>query len=251
MGARGLGPGWRRKIWMGAPSERLEGDDVAQVVVDLCAISHTSAWERTLAIGQVVFRGIFAGDTEEWRARRGNKSISLRKLVTHPQCPFKKSALSAAVNVFLFVREQPGVQTMPNVTPTHVSCVCSVPTPMALELLADASASGWTVRELTLAIKGARPRTGAKRGRPLVPKAERAETIGRHMLAAIERMQALLSEAEHVDEACRARLRHCLQSLSEACARVEALPQLTVPLKTALRPRKSAVDLEPGGLGAA
>lgn len=209
-----------------ALDERRARIDVDRVVGDLRAIDQSTAWGRTMRIGQVVFEGIFRGNAAEWRAKRGNKSRSLRKLIRHPQCPFKRSTLSAAVNVYLFVQECPDARGLDNVTPSHVSLVCSMPMPQALELLTAANAGGWTIREIGERAQSARRSAGERRGRPRAASAERAQTMASRCLRSLEHMNALLDQTKGLDDGARARLVALLDCVSQASARLRSLPQL-------------------------
>jgi hypothetical protein len=222
---------------MGALKER-RAVDVDCVIAHLRAIDHTTVWERTMAVGRVVFEGVFAGDVVEWRARRGNKSTSLRKLVGHPECPFKKSALSVAVNVYLFAQERPEVCDLANIPPSHVSAVCSLPPLTAFGLLATASSEGWTIRDLVDNVRSTRREFGERRGRPCSAVHQRAETMGRRSLRALERMQAMLDQQDHLDETTRLRLVDVLEGIAKTCARIRSSPQLRthLPMFTPARP---------------
>lgn len=200
--------------------------DLDRVVADLRAIEQSTAWERTMRVGKVVFDGVFAGDADEWRTKRSNKQRSLRKLVTHPQCPFKKSALSAAVNVFLFVREHPEVRDLPGLTPTHVNLVCSIPAAVALELLSTASQNGWSIRELADQSYALRLGLGERRGRPRTVPAQRAQAFTRRCLRSLEGMQRLLAQGLELDPASSARLFELLESVGQACVRTQPSTRL-------------------------
>jgi hypothetical protein len=214
--------------------------DVNRVVADLRTIDHATVWERTMAVGKVVFEGIFAGNAIEWRAKRGNKSTSLRKLVAHPHCPFKKSALSNAVNVYLFVKDSPDVCNL-KITPSHIGCVSGIQSSAAVELLKRASENDWSIRQLAEHVKLERREAGERRGRPRSPTAQRAETLGRRGLRALERMCDLLAQADLADEGCRNRVRALLGRVDTACSRIHGLPQLASAVPRA--PHKAPVPL--------
>jgi len=207
--------------------------DVNRVVADLRAIDHATVWERTMAVGRVVFEGIFAGNATEWRAKRGNKSTSLRKLVAHPHCPFKKSALSNAVNVYLFVKERPEVCKL-KITPSHIGSVSGIQASAAVELLTRASSNDWSIRQLAEQVKRERREAGERRGRPRSPTAQRAETLGRRGLRVLERMCDLLAQADLPDDSCRDRIRALLGRVDNACSRIQDLPQLASTLPRSL-----------------
>ncbi len=200
--------------------------DVGEVVTRLRAINHSSAWERTMAIGSVVFHGVFAGDLQEWRAKRGNKATSLRKVVAHPACPFRKSALSSAVNVFLFVEEHPLAKTIENITPTHIGCVCSLPGELALELLECAGSGNWPIRLLAERVVQQRRSWGEKRGRPKSTTEHQVEALGKRVLVLLTRMEGLLSGGEEFDDSTRQqllRMAEFAEDLSSRFARTRPL----------------------------
>lgn len=171
--------------------ERVECD-VERVVVQLRAIEHKSAWDRILEIGRVVFEGISGGDESEWVSRRGRKDVSLRKLVEHQGCPFRRSALSNAVNVHLFVRAHQTVPAMVGITPSHVTVVTRLRSDWAMELLEHASTNGWSGRELGARVRVLRREAGERRGRPRSPAEWRAQVCARQALQSLNRMQTEL-----------------------------------------------------------
>src|SRR5262245_46589369 len=96
---RGLGTG----LGCGETVNRPEPSDaeIEKVALELRHIVHTSQWEKTLAIGELIFRSFFADDEEAWRERRRNKNQSIRKLAERSDCPFAKSSLTEAVGIFV------------------------------------------------------------------------------------------------------------------------------------------------------
>lgn len=197
--------------------------EIERVVTALRHIDRESAWERTLEVGRLVFEGVVAGNEREWRSRRGQKDVSLRKLVEHGACPYKKSTLCSAVNVHLFVRLHPGTRHLPGITPTHVVQVLGLAPEQACGLLARAGRDGWSARDLAEAVRSARKAQGERRGRPNATPSERAETMGRRVARDLRSMHAvLLDEDEGVDEAARRRLRLLLEEISELAAIMSA-----------------------------
>ncbi len=140
------------------------------------------------------------GDEAEWRSRRGQKDVSLRKLVQHAACPFRKSTLSSAVNVLLFVRQHPHAPELPGITPTHVVQVLGLTAAEANHLLALASQSSWSARDLGREVRVFRRAQGERRGRPAATESSRAETMGRRASKDLQAMQAILSECSFVDD---------------------------------------------------
>jgi hypothetical protein len=162
--------------------------DVDRVVQQLRAIDHESAWTRILEVGRVVFEGLVGGDEVYWRSRRSTKNLSLRRLVEHPACPYKKTALGDAVNVHLFVRRNRAVTNLTTLTPTHVMRAAGLPNDQAIALLRKAADSGWTVRELGAQVQALRRAGAERRGRPRSLTEHRVETLARHAATSLRTM---------------------------------------------------------------
>lgn len=209
-----------------SPSER----DIERVVQALRRVERESAWERTLEVGRLVFQGIVAGNERDWRSRRGHKEASLRKLVAHGACPYKKSTLCAAVNVLLFVQKQPRARQLSGVTPTHIVQVLALPPEEAWSMLARASQEGASARELGRTVRAARKALGERRGRPLAQSHERAETIGRRVTRDLRAMHALLSTGECADETSSRRLGLLLEEISELSALLTGEAEASAPV---------------------
>lgn len=201
--------------------------ELERVVMALRHVDRESAWERTLEVGRLVFEGIVAGNEQEWRSRRGQKDVSLRKLVEHGGCPYKKSTLCSAVNVLLFVKQRPAIRALAGITPTHVVQVLSLEPEDACRQLARAGRDGWSARELARAVRSTRKAQGERRGRPAATGYERAETIGRRVTRDLRSMQTILAEAGAMDEDSRRRLRLLLEEISELTTMVSAESLLT------------------------
>ena len=169
-----------------------------RVITQLRAINHTSSWEKTLAIGRIVFDEIFNADLAEWRAKRGNKANSLRKLAAHAACPFGKSALSAAVNVYVFVTAHPAAAHIENVGPAHINNVWSLPPAVALELLSSAGREGWSVRTLAERARLRRKSQASHRGRPRATVEHRVEVLAQRTLKLVATMHELLPECKQL-----------------------------------------------------
>jgi hypothetical protein len=74
---------------------------IEHAVAKLREIERRTGLERTLAIGSLVLETFFGGDECLWRNRRRNKNNSIRRLASHPDCPFCKSALNDAIGVYV------------------------------------------------------------------------------------------------------------------------------------------------------
>jgi hypothetical protein len=208
-----------------APSDQ----DLEEVVISIRAVDHKSAWERTLEVGRIVFEVIVGGDEEEWRSRRGRKNVSLRKLVQHAKCPFKKSSLCSAVNIHLLVKAEPSVRRMPGITPTHVAQTLTLERPRALALLLQAGEAGWSARELGQTVRSLRREAGERRGRPISSTDHKAEVAGRRAVAALSEMRERMSSCKSLSDDALRKVRATLQEVSELVVSIQATPPLARP----------------------
>jgi hypothetical protein len=207
-----------------SPSTILTERDIESVVLAIRAVDHESAWERVLEIGRLVFEEIIGGSEEEWRSRRSRKSVSLRKLVQHARCPYRKSTLCSAVNVHLLVKAQPSVRSLQGITPTHVTQTLTLSQLQALRLLIMASEAGWSARELGHTVRSLRREAGERRGRPASPIDRRADLVGRRAAASLRDMHNYLAACKSIcDESLRA-VQVTLEEVSELVARIHDLP---------------------------
>ena len=181
-------------------AESLSEPDIEHVVGQLCNIDQTSAWDRVLKVGRVVFGGLVDGNELEWHSRRSHKNVSLRKLVQHPRCPFKKTALSTAVGVYLFTSANPSVREIPGLTPTHVTQVLGVEPSTALAFLTQAVDKKWSVRDLSHHVRLRRKESGERRGRPPLPAGRKLVTLARRTIENLNRLGDRLGECAILDE---------------------------------------------------
>ena len=207
------------------PSDR----DIENVVLAIRAVDHKSAWERTLEVGRLVFEVIVDGNEEEWRSRRSQKNVSLRKLVQHAMCPFKKSSLCSAVNIHLFVKAEPSVRRMPGITPTHVAQALTLERPRALALLSKAGEAGWSARELGQTVRSLRKEAGERRGRPVSSTDRKAEVAGRRATAALREMRERLAACKSINDDGLRAVHATLQELSDLVASIYETPPLNRP----------------------
>jgi hypothetical protein len=204
----------------------LTESDVERVIRALRAIDHESAWTRVLEVGRVVFEGLGAGDEAHWRSRRGTKHLSLRRLVEHPACPFKKTALGDAVNVHLFVRQNPSLPELSGLSPTHVMRVVGLPSGQALSLLRATVEHGWTVRELGAKVQAVKRTAGERRGRPAATAAWKARRLALRAAAALRELKACLDSSETFDDRQSASVVASLDEVAEIMAQIRSLPAL-------------------------
>lgn len=197
----------------------LSVSDVDRMVAELRCVEQRSSWDHVFQVGRIVFDGVASGDECEWRKPSRSKGTSLRQLAQHPACPFKKSGLCSAVNVFLFARANPTVREMPGISPTHVAQVVRLKASDASELLSKASNNGWSVRELGRHASTLLRRSGERRGRPLASAAVKAHTRARRAVSALQSMHALLGESSLTDPGLRTSLLTALKQVSALVAR--------------------------------
>jgi hypothetical protein len=200
---------------------------IERVVIELRQLDHRSAWERVLEVGRVVFEGIAQGDRTMWHSRRGQKNISLRKLVQHPRCPFKKTALSNAVGVHLFTKSHPEVRQLASLGPTHVAQVLGMDDADALTLLTRADRGKSSVRDLARNVRLLRREAGERRGRPPAPVGRKAVTLGRRAEAVLRQMRDELSTCDAADDECQRAVRAVLEGVSKVLSDLSKLPAVT------------------------
>jgi hypothetical protein len=216
------------------PSER----EIERVVTQLRDIDQRSTWDRVLEVGRVVFDGLVGGNEAEWHSRRGRKNVSLRKLVQHPRCPFRKTALSTAVGVHLFTRDNPGVRRMAGLSPTHVAQVLAVQTDIAMPLLNKAVDGKWSVRELGQHVKLLRREAGERRGRPPASMGRRLVTLGRRAADNLRQLRERLLASATLDEASQDALLTIFEDAGAVLAELSNLPAVTGrPSVVVARPR--------------
>jgi hypothetical protein len=115
---------------------------------ELKAIERKVGLQRSVAIGKVVVTLFFDGDVSRWRDQRRNKSRSIRRLASHPSCPFSRSALNQAVGVCAIVSMFPEVADYEHVGATHVAATLHVPVDKQRAWLRIAEQEQLSVREL-------------------------------------------------------------------------------------------------------
>ena len=133
---------------------------------ELKAIERKVGLQSSVAIGDVVISRFFNGDVARWRDQRRNKSNSIRKLASHPSCPFSRSALNQAVGVCAVVRMFPEVADYTHVGATHVAATLHVPMDKQRAWLRIAEQEQLSVRELKARLAGDSP-GGLRNSSPL------------------------------------------------------------------------------------
>jgi len=133
---------------------------------ELKAIERKVGLQRSIAIGEVVISRFFNGDVARWRDQRRNKRNSIRKLASHPSCPFSRSALNQAVGVCAVMRTFPEVADYTHVGATHVAATLHVPLVKQLAWLRIAEQEQLSVRELKARLAGDSP-TALRNSSPL------------------------------------------------------------------------------------
>ncbi|HEY3252452.1 MAG TPA: hypothetical protein VGJ91_00835 [Polyangiaceae bacterium] len=225
--------------------------EIERIAVELRAVERKSAWGRTQDIGRLVLEGLFAGDEAAWRSRSRSKDLSLRRLVQHPKCVFKKTALSDAVGIYLFVKDNASVLELKALTPTHVLQVLRLPQPVALSLLGQASERGASVRELRAEAHALRRQSGERRGRPPSPLERKAETFARRAARQLTAILAQLAQGPPLDDEACTVLGAALDQLAEVVesARLVAYAPLHKALRVMPKPN-APTEVPLLGLGA-
>jgi hypothetical protein len=134
------------------------------LVAELQAISRRRGLERTLAVGELILREFFGGDSRAWREQSRKKANSIRRLALRPDCPFRKSTLNEAVGVYVAVFEQPALQNAAHITASHIASVLRLPADERERLLEEAERERWSVRQLRSRVRS-RGRSGAGESR--------------------------------------------------------------------------------------
>lgn len=188
-------------------ADAITDEAVASIVRELRAAERKSSWDRVREVGKIVLDRIVNGDEVAWRLRHRERSLSLRRLVAHPDCPFKKTALGNAVNVLLFEKRHAASTWLTSLTPTHVSQVLHLPEKVALNLLQDCASAGWSIRQLKQNVRSLRKSSGDRRGRPPLPTEQKAETSLRRALVELRTTRDRLAVTQRGDEVALLRVR--------------------------------------------
>lgn len=203
------------------PSE----SEIERVALALRGIVQASHWERTLAVGKLIYDSFFGQNENSWRERRRNKNQSIRRLAERPECPFAKSSLTEAIGIYVLCSKYPEARCAGRLSPTHVAKVLGLQPEIAIGLLRTAEQEEWSVREVAAEARRMRKEMGERRGRPLSDLAARATKWGRRALVAVEQMRAELSTAS-IDASSRDSL----------CSLCDAIQEELFTAKALLRP---------------
>ncbi len=188
---------------------------LAEIAAQIRTIDRQSGWTHTLAIGELILQRFFNGSIKEWRTHRRDKEASLRRLALRSDCPVGRSALSEAVAVYVACREIPGGKIREELSPSHLAVALKVHPRRRIELLEQAIARRWSVRELRLHVSMLRKDAGERRGRPRSLPAETALTHAKKAMRLLDQVEALLHRAGGLKP-------ELLHDLQDTMARVEA-----------------------------
>lgn len=161
-------------------------------VRELVEVERVLGWTRVLKTGEIVLERFFNGSCAEWSSKRRTKAQSIRRLAQREGCPFKKTALTQAVGVYVFHRSHPEVSQGVVVTPSHVATVLGIEERFQLELLRQAEQEGWSVRKLRERANLYRVESAGV-GRAQLPGARRAISRVTSAVATLEEAHELLS----------------------------------------------------------
>lgn len=173
--------------------------EIERIIEALRAIEHTSAWDRVLRIGEIVFEGLAGGNERAWFSRSREKSVSLRRIASSPDCPFQRSSLSSAVSVYLFVKTKPEIVSLSGIKPTHVAQVVTLDSKRATALLDATSRNAWSVRDLSAQVRALRKELGERRGRPVASVEHKSLTLLRKALRMLRGAHRLLTSSDIPD----------------------------------------------------
>jgi hypothetical protein len=157
-----------------------------EIVSRLREIERRTGIERTLAIGELILKRFFGGDSAVWRERRRNKNNSIRRLARRKDCPFCRSALNEAVAIYVASCDLPCVRTFGHIGASHVAQVLPLPHEQREPLLQRAELERWSVRTLRAEVVSLRRVGGERRGRPSITSQARAMSALRSCLNRLE-----------------------------------------------------------------
>ncbi|HEY3496792.1 MAG TPA: hypothetical protein VGK73_18970 [Polyangiaceae bacterium] len=221
------------------------GDTViGEVLVELRTIDHRSRWDRTLAIGKLIFVRFFQEDERRWQTRQRNKNESIRRLAAKPDCPYGKSMLTQAVGVYLFCLAHREIEYAEPLTPTHVGSVLGLESQEAVRLLETGRTRAWSAREIAAAATRIRRSQGERRGRPQSQSAQKAETWVRRALAALHNVNESLEQAGPPSDAHRTLLADYYVRLERELAQLRSRLALQ-PSLVVVKPAPPVARAEP------
>jgi hypothetical protein len=215
---------------------------LADIAAEIRAVDRQSGWTRTLAIGELILKHFFGGSIKEWRTHRRDKEASLRRLALRSDCPLGRSALSEAVAVYVACREIPGGKIREELSPSHLAAALKVDPRRRIELLEQAIARKWSVRDLRLQVSALRKNAGERRGRPRSLPAEAALTQAKNAVRLLDQVEALLHDAVQVDPDLLRDLQGVLAKTEEKASSARArLAELSAGARVTLAPTLSKV----------
>src|SRR4051812_34493476 len=100
--------------------------DIDGLVEELRHICCATGLSVAVQVGHLVLERLYGGDSKLWSAR-GAKDVSLRKLQEHPDLPFRASALSKAVAVYLLSTRRADLLEGRYLGPSHLHEVLPLP----------------------------------------------------------------------------------------------------------------------------
>ncbi len=215
-----------------------EPEVISHAVAELREIERRTGLERTLAIGALVLETFFGGDPRIWRDRRRNKNSSIRRLASHRDCPFCKSALNDAVGVYVAVRALPCVRTFGHITSSHVTAVLRLPVNERENVLREADNQRWSVRQLREHVTSVRKAEGERRGRPAASEVARVVSALRNAVSELESCARRLTQVELVEAGTRQELVALSEKISSVDLKIRHLcdgrPRLASVLRDAV-----------------
>lgn len=188
--------------------------NLEEVITRLTEIERRTGLERTLAIGELVLTRFFNGDAKVWRSRGRRKDSSIRRLASHANCPFGKSALHEAVGVFVAVRELPSVRTSGHITASHIACVLSLPLEHRKQILERVERERLSVRQLREVVVSQRRAEGERRGRPIEAAQVRAVSALRACVRGANQALSRVASSGPLSARARSEVNHLAEDAS-------------------------------------
>lgn len=196
-------------------------DAISSVLRSLREMERRAQLEDKLAVGELLLQRFFDGKPHLWREKQ-RKSPSIRRLAARKGCPLRKSALHAAIAVYVAVLAMPWIRDCEHIKASHVKVTLTLPPQQQARLLRQAEQAQWSVRRLAKEVVTHRSEGGERRGRPAFGASKRAIAVLRPLLA---RMKALVPTLQ-LDFFDSPEQKELCQLAQEVMAEMESLSML-------------------------
>jgi hypothetical protein len=198
-------------------------DTVRRTVLQVNALCRTTTLRFTLAVGELVLKNLYSGDIRRLRSRKRKEHFALRRVAADPDLSMSPTTLYRSMAIFE-VCERINVRAWKHVSTTHVRLVLALPAADQEQLLCDAEANRWGVRDLERRVAAV-----AEQGRPSPARGgrkrrARLRAVVDGMQREVDRLTTLFESGEEVLADLSPESVHetlgVLERLRDACARV-------------------------------